>query len=147
MKNALSDPSEAFSRTLTFTQYEDSLERGEMKSELELTLDKLMNPRMSVGLMMLYRLLDPLKGTPTKPSEVRESVDNSLKERTVSKQSITNAAIRLEEAKMLERKEGYQVNYGYLISVLLNSVIDLKERIRDLEDEIEEIKETVHSTS
>ena len=112
-----------------------------MKPELELTLDKLMNPRMSVGLMMLYRLLDPLKGSPTKPSEVRESVDDSLKERTISKQSITNAAIRLEEAKMLERKEGYQVNYGYLISVLLNAVIELKERIRDLEDEVEEIKE------
>lgn len=117
-----------------------------MKSELELTLDKLMNPRMSVGLTMLYCLLDPLKGAPTKPSEVRESVDDSLKERTISKQSITNAAIRLQEAKMLERKDGYQVNYGYLIAVLLNSVIDLKERIRDLEDEIEEIKDAAQTS-
>ncbi|MHA1935901.1 MAG: hypothetical protein ACW97A_11510 [Candidatus Thorarchaeota archaeon] len=111
-----------------------------VKSELDLTLAKLMNPRMSAGLMVLHSLLDSLKGDPTAPRVVRSNVDKGLKEREVSKQSITNAARRLEEAKIIEREEGYRVNYGYLISVLLNSVIDLTERMSELEDEIEVLK-------
>ena len=117
---------------------------GEMKSQRKLAVDKLMKPRMSVGLMVLHSLLEPLKGTAIKPSTVKKTISDILdqkKDNIISKQSITNAAIRLEEANMLDRKDGYKVNYGYLISVLLNSVIELTERIRDLEDEIAELKE------
>ena len=111
-----------------------------MKSELNLTLAKLMNPRMNVGLMMLYSLLGHLKGPTVKPRDVREQVDKLVKERKVSKQSISNAAIRLEDAKLIEREEGYSVNYGYLASVLLHTVINLTQRIEDLEDEVADLR-------
>ena len=111
-----------------------------MKSDLDVSLAKLMNPRMSAGLMVLYSLLDGLKGPSVQPRDVRIMVDKAMKERKVSKQSITNAARRLEEANMLDRHEGYRVNYGYLVSVLLNSVLELSERVRDLEDEVESLK-------
>lgn len=108
-----------------------------MKSELELAFAKLMNPRMSAGLMVLYSLLGDLKGSPVEPREVRKAVDNRVDKRRVSKQSITNAARRLEEANIINRKENrYSVNYGYLISVLLNTVLEMTQRVDDLEDEI-----------
>ena len=97
-----------------------------MTSELELAFAKLMNPRMSAGLMVLYSLLGDLKGSPVEPREVRKSVDIRVDKRRVSKQSITNAARRLEEANIIDRQENkYRVNYGNLISVLLNTVLEL----------------------
>ena len=112
-----------------------------MISELELAFAKLMNPRMSAGLMVLYSLLGDLKGAPVEPREVRKAVDNRVDKRRVSKQSITNAARRLEEANIIDRKENrYRVNYGYLISVLLNTVLEMTHRIDDLEDEIIALK-------
>ena len=112
-----------------------------MISELELAFAKLLNPRMSAGLMVLYSLLGDLKGNPVEPREVRKAVDNRVDKRRVSKQSITNAARRLEEASIIDRKENrYRVNYGYLISVLLNTVLDMTHRIDDLEDEIIALK-------
>ena len=112
-----------------------------MISELELAFAKLLNPRMSAGLMVLYSLLGDLKGNPVEPREVRKAVDNRVDKRRVSKQSITNAARRLEEANIIDRKENrYSVNYGYLISVLLNTVLDMTHRIDDLEDEIIALK-------
>ncbi len=111
-----------------------------MKADLDVSLAKLMNPRMSAGLMVLYSLLDGLMGPSVQPRDVRSMVDKAMKGRKVSKQSITNAARRLEESNMLNREDGYSVNYGYLISVLLNAVLELSERLRDLEDEIENLK-------
>ena len=112
-----------------------------MISELELAFAKLMNPRMSAGLMVLYSLLGDLKGNPIEPREVRKSVDNRVDKRRVSKQSITNAARRLEEANIIDRKENrYKVNYGYVISMLLNTVLEMTHRIDDLEDEIIALK-------
>ncbi len=112
-----------------------------MTSDLELTFAKLMNPRMSAGLMVLYSLLGDLKGPPVEPREVRKTVDGLVDKREVSKQSITNAARRLEEANIINRKENkYTVNYGYLISVLLNTVLEMTHKINDLEDEIIALK-------
>ena len=112
-----------------------------MTSDLELTFAKLMNPRMSAGLMVLYSLLGDLKGTPVEPREVRKAVDGLIDKRRVSKQSITNAARRLEEAHIIDRSENrYTVNYGYLISVLLNTILEMTHRIDDLEDEIIALK-------
>ena len=112
-----------------------------MMSELELAFAKLMTPRMSAGLMVLYSLLGDLKGNPVEPREVRKSVDNHVDKRRVSKQSITNAARRLEEANIIDRKENrYRVNYGYVISMLLNTVLEMTHRIDDLEDEIIALK-------
>ena len=112
-----------------------------MISELELAFAKLLNPRMSAGLMVLYSLLGDLKGNPVEPREVRKAVDNRVDKRRVSKQSITNAARRLEEASIIDRKENrYRVNYGYLISVLLNTVLEMTHRIEDLEDEMIALK-------
>jgi DNA-binding MarR family transcriptional regulator len=112
-----------------------------MTTDLELTFAKLMNPRMSAGLMVLYSLLGDLKGAPVEPREVRKTVDSLVDKRRVSKQSITNAARRLEEANIINRKESkYTVNYGYLISVLLNTVLEMINKIDDLEDEIIALK-------
>ncbi|MHA1943509.1 MAG: hypothetical protein ACW96M_03845 [Candidatus Thorarchaeota archaeon] len=112
-----------------------------MTSDLELTFAKLMNPRMSAGLMVLHSLLGDLKGSPVEPREVRKTVDSLVDKRKVSKQSITNAARRLEEASIIDRKENkYTVNYGYLVSVLLNTVLEMTHRIDDLEDEIIALK-------
>ncbi|MFW9789174.1 MAG: hypothetical protein ACFFE2_04410 [Candidatus Thorarchaeota archaeon] len=112
-----------------------------MTSDLELAFAKLMNPRMSAGLMVLHSLLEDLKGSPVEPREVRKAVDNRIDKRRVSKQSITNAARRLEEANIISRKENrYTVNYGYLISVLLNTLLEMTHRIEDLEDEILALK-------
>lgn len=90
---------------------------------------------------MLHTLLVPLKGKPIEPSDVRESVDTMVKERVVSKQSITNIARRLEEANIIERTKGYSVNYGYLISMLLQTMMDMTKRMNDLEEEIGLLKE------
>ncbi|MFX1579282.1 MAG: hypothetical protein ACFFBJ_06505 [Promethearchaeota archaeon] len=112
-----------------------------MTSDLELAFAKLMNPRMSAGLLVLYSLLGDLKGNPIEPRQVRKAVDPQVDERRVSKQSITNAARRLEEASIIDRTENkYRVNYGYLISVLLNTIIEMTHRIDDLEDEIFTLK-------
>ncbi len=112
-----------------------------MTSDLELAFAKLMNPRMSAGLLVLYSLLGDLKGNAVEPREVRKVVDSQVDKRRVSKQSITNAARRLEEANIIDRKENrYRVNYGYLISVLLNTVLEMTHRIEDLEDELLTLK-------
>ena len=112
-----------------------------MTSEHELAFAKLLNPRMSAGLMVLYSLLEDLKGNPVEPREVRKAVDHRVDKRRVSKQSITNAARRLEEANIIDRKENkYRVNYGYLISVLLDTILDMTHRIDDLEDELLALK-------
>jgi uncharacterized small protein (DUF1192 family) len=116
-----------------------------MKSDLDRTFSKLMNPRMSAGLMVLHSLLSPLRGPPVPPKDVRQTVDQLIAEGAVSKQSITNAARRLEEANIVARAEGYSVNYGYLLSVLLNAVMELSNRVANLEDEIESLKDSTKS--
>ncbi len=112
-----------------------------MREDLEKTLDKLRNPLMKTGLNVLHSLLESLDGPNVKPAEVRAEVNKLVT--GVSKQSITNAARRLEEASAISRDEGhYKVKYGYLISVLLNEVIELRKKIADMEDEILSLKET-----
>ena len=118
-----------------------------MKTELDMAFAKLMNPRMSSGLFVLHKLLSPLKGSSMTPTEVRESVDKMLKDRKISKQSITNAARRLEEVSIIDREEGYAVNYGYLISVLLHAVMQLATRVNDLEEEVEELTASTRDMS
>ncbi len=114
-----------------------------MVLDLDVVFAKLTNPRMTAGLMVLHSLLSNLKGDPVEPRKVRESVDELISKRDVSKQSITNAARRLEEANIIDRKDNkYAVNYGYLVSVLLNTLLDLNERVVNLEDEIEVLKAT-----
>jgi hypothetical protein len=64
-----------------------------------------------------------------------------MNKRSVSKQSITNAARRLEEASIIDREDNkYAVNYGYLVSVLLNTLLEMNERVTNLEEEIEILK-------
>ena len=94
-----------------------------MVLDLDVAFVKLTNPRMTAGLMVLHSLLSNLKGEPVEPQEVRKSVDLLMNKRSVSKQSITNAARRLEEASIIDRDDNkYAVNYGYLVSVLLNTL-------------------------
>ncbi len=114
-----------------------------MVLDLDVAFAKLTNPRMTAGLMVLHSLLSQLKGEPVEPREVRKSVDELMSKRSVSKQSITNAARRLDEANIIDRKENkYAVNYGYLVSVLLNTLLEMNERVTNLEDEIAVLKIT-----
>ncbi len=118
-----------------------------MKLDPDIAFTKLMNPRMSAGLVVLHTLLGSLKGPPIPPKEVREAIEQLSVERNFSKQSITNAARRLEEAGILERDEGYSVNFGYLLSVLLSMVAQLHSRVSDLEEELDELKQEISSRS
>jgi hypothetical protein len=112
-----------------------------MVLDLDVAFVKLTNPRMTAGLMVLHSLLSNLKGEPVEPREVRKSVDMLMNKRSVSKQSITNAARRLEEASIIDREDNkYAVNYGYLVSVLLNTLLEMNERVTNLEEEIELLK-------
>lgn len=114
-----------------------------MVLDLDVAFVKLTNPRMTAGLMVLHSLLSQLKGEPVEPREVRKSVDELMSKRNMSKQSITNAARRLEEANLIDREESkYAVNYGYLVSVLLSTLLEMNERVTNLEDEIELLKAT-----
>jgi len=114
-----------------------------MVLDLDVAFAKLTNPRMTAGLMVLHSLLSQLKGEPVEPREVRKSVDELMSKRSVSKQSITNAARRLDEASIIDRKGNkYAVNYGYLVSVLLNTLLEMNERVTNLEDEITILKTT-----
>ena len=118
-----------------------------MKAQLELAFEKIRNPRMSAGLLVLHSLLAPLKGPAISPTKVRETVNRPIKERKLSKQSVTNAARRLEEAELIDREQGYSVNYGHIISMLLQSVIALSEKVDDLEEEIDNLKDTLRGSS
>ena len=111
--------------------------------DLDEAFAKLANPRMSAGLMILHSLLNDLKGESVEPGKVREAVDKLLKKRNVSKQSITNAAKRLEDASIIDRKENkYVINYGYLFSLLLNKMLEMNNRILDLEEDVHSLKST-----
>ena len=103
-----------------------------MVLDLDVAFVKLTNPRMTAGLMVLHSLLSQIKGDPVEPREVRESVDALMSKREVSKQSISNAARRLAEANIIDpdiKKEEnkYAVNYGYLLSVLLHTLLEMNE--------------------
>ncbi|MBD3406749.1 MAG: hypothetical protein GF411_11600 [Candidatus Lokiarchaeota archaeon] len=118
-----------------------------MKDELELAFAKLKNPRMSAGIHVLYSLLEPLKGEPIAPKDVRKMVNKLVGERKLSKQSVTNAARRLEEAELIDREDGYAVNFGRLISVMLETMLDLVEKVSDLEEEIEDLRSNLSASS
>ena len=109
--------------------------------DLDVAFAKMTNPRMSAGLMVIHTLLDRLQADPVKPSEVREAVDKLTTKRKVTKQAISNVAGRLVDSGLIERIDNkYSVRHGYLLSILLDTVITLNERVSDLEDEIEQLK-------
>ncbi|MFW9907024.1 MAG: hypothetical protein ACFFEF_00500 [Candidatus Thorarchaeota archaeon] len=119
-----------------------------MKEDLDSTAAKLRNPllKKGLGLVLLHTLLDSLQSSKIRPSDVfswdSESRVKGGHLKGSSKQSITNAARRLEDAKVISRDEGqYKVNYGYIISLLLHEIDQLNSRIEDLEDKIEDLKE------
>ncbi|NWF95137.1 MAG: hypothetical protein HXY34_03255 [Candidatus Thorarchaeota archaeon] len=114
-----------------------------MKSDLEMTFTKLVNPRTSAGLIVLHSLLDKLKGPPVPPKDIRETIDRFSEEKNFSKQSITNAARRLEEVGIVARDEGYSVNYGYLLSVMLNALMQLSSRVGELEEDLAALRDEV----
>jgi DNA-binding MarR family transcriptional regulator len=113
--------------------------------DFDVTFAKLTNPRMNVGLMVLHSLLERIQGDPVEPRKLRDQVDDFSKKqkrkRPLSKQSITNAARRLEEAGMIDRDENkYSVKHGHLLSVLLDTVITLNERVSELEEQVSLLK-------
>ena len=114
-----------------------------MDFDPDVAFARLTNPRMTTGLRVLNTLLtlSTLQGDLIEPKDVRTSVDSAISKRKVSKQSITNAAIRLEESHIVDRKENkYAVNYGYLVSILLHQVLKMNEKVMNLEEQLESMK-------
>ncbi|MHA1736595.1 MAG: hypothetical protein ACTSV8_09540 [Candidatus Thorarchaeota archaeon] len=117
-----------------------------MWPDMDVAFSKLMNPRMRMGITVLQALLAQLKGPIMRPREIRDLMEDIYGEK-MSKQSITNAARRLQELYLLHRPidGGYAVRYGYLISILLGAMMDLTRKIEELEDEIESLKKATRS--
>jgi len=114
-----------------------------MDFDPDVAFDRLTNPRMTTGLRVLDTLLtlSTLQGGLVEPKDVRKTVDSVISKRKVSKQSITNAAIRLEESNIIDRKENkYAVNYGHLVSILLHKVLKMNEKIINLEEQLQSMK-------
>ncbi len=121
---------------------EQNLNESDLVESLKLIEDvfpRLTNPRNIKSLQILNVLLSSITGDPIRPSAIQKIIENASSAPT-SKQSITNAAKRLDASKLIERnKDGYAVRYGFLIAVLLQTVISLYRRIEDLEDKIDEL--------
>ncbi len=121
---------------------EQNLNETDLIESLKLIDDvfpRLTNPRNIKSLQILNVLLSSITADPIRPSSIQKIIENASKSST-SKQSITNAAKRLDASKLIERsKDGYAVRYGFLIAVLLQTVISLHRKIEDLEEKIDEL--------
>ncbi len=121
---------------------EQNLNETDLIESLKLIDDvfpRLTNPRNIKGLQILNVLLSSITADPVRPSSIQKIIENASKSST-SKQSITNAAKRLDTSKLIKRsKDGYAVRYGFLIAVLLQTVISLHRKIEDLEEKIDEL--------
>ncbi|MHA1772220.1 MAG: hypothetical protein ACTSYL_01015 [Candidatus Thorarchaeota archaeon] len=113
-----------------------------MRPDMDVAFSKLASPRMRTGTIVLHALLENIVGPVAAPKEIRDMIEDLPGKETLSKQSITNAARRLEELGLLVRPTsgGYAVRYGYLVSVLVAALMDLWKRVEDLEDEVDSLK-------
>ncbi len=113
-----------------------------MRPDMDVAFSKLISPRMRTGTIVLHALLENIVGPVAAPKEIRDMIESLPGNESLSKQSITNAARRLEELGLLERPDsgGYAVRYGYLVSVLVAALMDLWKRVGELEEEVDALK-------
>ncbi|MHA1607156.1 MAG: hypothetical protein ACTSWP_06410 [Candidatus Freyarchaeota archaeon] len=91
---------------------------------------RLLDPRSKTMYSIIETLLDEFKGSAVPASVVRSKLG-------LPKQAVTNSARRLEEEGIIVRtKDGYALNYGFLIKVLLHAVADLSKRLEAIERQV-----------
>ncbi|MGQ9720470.1 MAG: MarR family transcriptional regulator [Candidatus Jordarchaeum sp.] len=103
---------------------EEPLEEGEViAGDFKTLLKRLTDPRAKTMYSILELLLQHTKGEPVPAGEIKDKLG-------ISKQAATNAARRLEEGGLITRtSDGYMINLGFLISLLIQIIGDLLRRL------------------
>ncbi|MFB0560978.1 MAG: winged helix-turn-helix domain-containing protein [Candidatus Lokiarchaeia archaeon] len=97
------------------TQEEDEAFEGDYTTLIK----RLTDPRAKTMYSILELLLQNVKSEPVPASEIKTLLG-------ISKQAATNAARRLEETGLITRtSEGYLINQGFIINLLIQLVGDL----------------------
>ncbi|MEM3587698.1 MAG: MarR family transcriptional regulator [Candidatus Jordarchaeaceae archaeon] len=95
-------------------------ESGEEGKDL---IKRLIDPRAKTMYSILELMLRRIKSEPIPASEIKNELG-------ISKQAATNAARRLEEAGFITRTpEGYVVNQGFIINLIIQLIGDLLRRL------------------
>ena len=99
---------------------ENTQEEGEaFEGDYTTLIKRLTGPRAKTMYSILELLLQNVKSEPVPASEIKTQLG-------ISKQAATNAARRLEETGLITRtSEGYMINQGFIINLLIQLVGDL----------------------
>lgn len=106
------------------------MEREEIVDETEISegnykdlLKRLRDPRAKTMYSILEIMLRRIKSEPIPASEIKNELG-------ISKQAATNAARRLEETGFITRTaEGYVLNQGFIINLIIQLIDDLLRKI------------------
>ncbi|MEM2145489.1 MAG: MarR family transcriptional regulator [Candidatus Jordarchaeaceae archaeon] len=106
------------------------MEREEIVDKMEVSegdykdlIKRLMDPRAKTMYSILEIMLKRIKSEPISASEIKNELG-------ISKQAATNAARRLEETGFITRTaEGYVVNQGFIINLIIQLIGDLLRKI------------------
>lgn len=103
---------------------EETLEKIEiMGGDYRDLIKRLVDPRAKTMYSILELMLKRVKSEPIPASEIKDELG-------ISKQAATNAARRLEETGFITRKsEGYVVNQGFIINLLIQLIGDLLRKL------------------
>ncbi|MBS7250012.1 MAG: MarR family transcriptional regulator [Candidatus Freyarchaeota archaeon] len=103
---------------------EDVFEEGEVVGgDYKTLLKKLIDPRAKTMYSILELLLRNVKSEPVSASDIKDKLG-------ISKQAATNAARRLEETGFITRTpEGYMVNQGFIINLLIQLVGEILKKL------------------
>lgn len=103
---------------------EETVEKGEIsEDEYKDLIKRLIDPRAKTMYSILEIMLRRVKSEPIPASEIK-------KELGISKQAATNAARRLEETGFITRtSEGYVVNQGFIINIIIQLIGDLLRKL------------------
>ena len=99
---------------------EEPAEEGEViEGDYKDLIKRLVDPRAKTMYSILELLLKRVKSEPIPASEIKDELG-------ISKQAATNAARRLEETGFITRTaDGYVVNQGFIINLLIQLIGDL----------------------
>jgi len=98
-------------------------EGEQVEGDYKTLIKRLMDPRSKTMYSILELLLEKVKSEPVPASVIRGKLG-------ISKQAATNSARRLEETGFITRTpEGYVLNQGYIINLLIQVVGDLLRRL------------------
>jgi DNA-binding transcriptional ArsR family regulator len=103
---------------------EDAFEEGEaFGGDYKILIKKLIDPRARTMYSILELLLQNVKSEPVSASNIKDKLG-------ISKQAASNAARRLEETGFITRTpEGYMVNQGFIINLLIQLVGEILKKL------------------